>query len=225
MIMTEKLIVYFHILSSFLLNKGIKVNAHIRLTSVGFCFKMLIMKKIIYTHRELEKLFKSDYQIKKAILDKKIYKIEKGIYSNTQFVHPLEIIVKKYPKAVFTMDSAFYFLGLTEVIPNKMYLAVKRNSTKTSNLGIIQIFVSDKFHEIGKTQIEFDGISINIYNMERMLIELVRNKKKLAFDYYKEIISSYRRKSADLNVTNIENYAKQFDSENYILRTIQEEVF
>jgi len=183
------------------------------------------MMKMIYTHKELEKLFKSDYQIKKAIADKEIFKIEKGIYCNKQFVHPLEIIVKKYPNAIFTMDSAFYFHGLTDVIPDKMYLAVKRDTTKIANRNIIQIFVSDKFHEIGKTQIEFEGASINIYKMERMLIELVRNKKKIAFDYYKEIINSYRRKIADLDVTDIENYAKQFDAEDYIFRTIQEEVF
>ena len=180
---------------------------------------------MIYNHKELEILFKSDYQIKKAIANKKIYKIEKGIYSNEQFVHPLEIIVKKYPYAIFTMDSAFYFHGLTDVIPGKMYLAVKRDSTKITNRNIIQIFASDKFHEIGKTQIEFEGTIINIYGMERMLIELVRNKKKIAFDYYKEIISSFRRKTADLDVEDIEDYAKQFDSENYIFRTIQEEVF
>jgi len=173
----------------------------------------------------MEKLFKSDYQIKKAIVDKKIYKIEKGIYSNNHFVHPLEIIIKKYPYAIFTMDSAFYFLGLTDVIPDKMYLAVKRNSTKISNHNIIQIFVSEKFHEIGKTQIEFEGITLNIYGMERMLIELVRNKKKIAFDYYKEVINSYRKIAADLDVVNIEDFSKQFDTEDYIFRTIQEEVF
>jgi len=183
------------------------------------------MTEMVYTHKELEKLFKSDYQIKKAIADKKIYKIEKGIYSYKQFVHPLEIITKKYAHAIFTMDSAFYFHGLTEVIPNKMYLAVKRDSAKITNRSIIQVFVLDKFHEIGKTQMEFEGITINIYRKERMLIELVRNKKKIAYDYYKEIISSYRRKAAELDVMFIENYAKQFDSENYIFRTIQEEVF
>ena len=183
------------------------------------------MIKTIYTHKELEKLYKSDYQIKKAIFDKKIYKIEKGIYSDKQFINPLEIIVKKYPHAIFTMDSAFYFHGLTEIIPVKMYLSVKRNSTKIFKRNIVQIFTSDKFHEIGKIQIEFEGAAINIYNMERMLIELVRNKKKIAFDYYKEIISSYRRKAEELDVMSIEDYTKQFNLEDYIFRTIQEEVF
>jgi len=180
---------------------------------------------MVYTHKELEKLLKSDYQIKKAISDKKIFRIEKGVYSNKQFIHPLEIILMRYPHSIFTMDSAFYFHGLTDVIPGKMYLSVKRNSTKINNRSIIQVFTSDKFHEIGKTQIEFEGVTINIYSIERMLIELVRNKKKLAYDYYKEIIGSYRKKAANLDIMDIEDYSKQFDSEEYIFKTIQEEVF
>jgi hypothetical protein len=83
----------------------------------------------------------------------------------------------------------------------------------------------EKYLEIGKAQMVFDGVSLNIYNKERMLIELIRNKKKTAFDYYKEIINSYRRKSNELDIRNIEDYTKQFDTEDYIFKTIQEEVF
>ena len=47
----------------------------------------------------------------------------------------------------------------------------------------------------------------------------------MAFDYYKEIINSYRRKSNELDIRNIENYIKEFGTEDYIFKTIQEEVF
>jgi len=182
--------------------------------------------KMIYSYKELEKILKSDYQIKKAIADGEIYRIERGIYSQTPSVHPLEVITKKYPNAIFTMDSAFYFHGLTDVVPRKMHLAVIRTSTRRiASRNIIHVFVLDKFLEIGKTQIIFDGVSINIYNQERMLIELIRNKKRLAFDYYKEIINSYRRRVNELDIRDIEDYTKEFDTEDYLFRTIQEEVF
>jgi predicted transcriptional regulator of viral defense system len=156
----------------------------------------------------------------------KIYKIEKGIYSHTLSVHPLEVITKKYPHAIFTMDSAFYFHGLTDVIPSKMHLAVIRTSTRRiTNRNIIPVYVLGKFFGIGKTQMVFDGVSINIYDKERMLIELIRNKKRLAFDYYKEIIISYRGIINDLDLRAIEEYTNNFETEDYILKTIQEEVF
>jgi len=189
-------------------------------------FKIAAVMKMIYTHKELEKIFKSDYQIKKATAEGTIYKIERGIYSYVPYVHPLEIITKKYPHAVFTMDSAFYFHGLTDVIPSKMHLAVIRTATRrVANRNIAQVFTLEKYLGIGKTQIVFDGILINIYNRERMLIELIRNKKRLAFDYYKEIINSYRGRVNELDIMNIEDYTKEFDTEDYIFKTIQEEVF
>jgi len=181
--------------------------------------------RMLQTHKELERLYGSDYQIKKAIAEGKLFKIEKGLYSHERFVHPLEIIGKKYPNAIFTMDSAFYFHGLTDVIPEKMFLAVKRDSTKISNRDIVQIFMLEKYHEIGKTQIVYEGATINIYDKERMLIELVRSKKGMPFDYYKEIIASYRKMTNELDVRNVEDYANEFGLEEYIFRTVQEEVF
>ena len=187
---------------------------------------MVVVIKMVFTHKELKEAFKSDYQIKKAITDGKIHKIERGIYSTTKSAHSLEIIPKKYPSAIFTMDSAFYFHGLTDVIPDKMYLAVVRTaSRRISNRNIAMVFVSEKYHEIGKTQIVFDGISIFIYDKERMLVELVRYKRRLPYDYYKEIINSYRKRIVELDVSKIEDYAMAFDAEEYIFRTIQEEVF
>ena len=57
---------------------------------------------------------------------------------------------------------------------------------------IEQIFMANHFFEIGKSQVNYNNVQINIYNKERMLIELIRKKKQIPFDYYKEIISNYR---------------------------------
>jgi len=75
------------------------------------------------------------------------------------------------------------------------------------------------------TEIIYEGVTVNIYNKERMLIELVRNKRSMGFDYYKEIIASYRKIADKLDVLNIEEYLSSFDKKEYIFRTIQEEVF
>lgn len=44
-----------------------------------------------------------------------------GLYSDKEFVNPLEIIVKKYPNAIFTCASAFYHFDLTDVIPSHFF--------------------------------------------------------------------------------------------------------
>ena len=87
---------------------------------------------MIYLYKELRKKYKSNDKIKKMINEGKIIKVEKGIYSDCLNVNYLEVITKKYPDAVFTMNSAFYYHNLTDVIPDKEYLAIKRDSTKIS---------------------------------------------------------------------------------------------
>lgn len=46
--------------------------------------------------------------IKKLIKEGKLFKVEKGIYSDNNNVNYLEVLIKKYPNAVFAMESAFY---------------------------------------------------------------------------------------------------------------------
>ena len=180
---------------------------------------------MIYNYKEIKEKYKTNYKINKAIKDQEIYKIEKNIYSDTKNINYLEMISKKYPNAIFTMDSAFYFHNLTDVIPTKINLAIERNSSRIKDEKINQILTIKKLFKIGKTQMIVEGATINVYDQERMLIELIRNKNQIAFDYYKEIISNYRKRINDLDVSKIEEYIEVFPHEEHIYEILQREVF
>ena len=180
---------------------------------------------MILLYKELMNKYKSDYKIKKLIDEGKIIKVEKGIYSDNGNVNYLEILTKKYPDAVFTMNSAFYYHNLTDVIPDKEYLAIKRDSTKISDDRIKVIYYQDKFFDIEKTTIKVNGVEINIYDKERMLIELIRNEKSIGFDYYKEIINNYREIKDELNIKKISEYISKYAIEDYLYDVIMKEVF
>lgn len=180
---------------------------------------------MIYNYKEIKEKYKNNYQIEKAIKEQKIYKIEKNIYSDKKNINYLEFISKKYPNAIFTMDSAFYFYNLTDVIPTKIDLAIERNSSRIKDNKINQILTIKKLFDIGKIQFEVEGVTINIYDKERMLIELIRNKKKMAFDYYKEIIKNYRKNINNLDISKIEEYIEKFPHEEHIYEILQNEVF
>lgn len=180
---------------------------------------------MIFNYTEMMEKYKTEYKINKAIANKEFFKIERGIYSDTENVNPIEVIVKKYPNAIFSNDTAYYMHGLTDVIPRKLDLATKRHSLKIKDENINQYFVSEKFFEIGKIQMEYEGIIINIYNKERMLIEMIRNQKSTPFDYYKEIMNSYRKIANKLDMWEITEYISKFKYNKLILKTIQKEVF
>ena len=180
---------------------------------------------MLYNYSELLTKYQSAYQIQKAVDNKEIYKMEKGIYSDVPNVHYLEIIMKKYPYGIFTSYSAYYYHNLTDVIPNKMYLATDRNNRMIYSNKIKQIRVKDELYNLGKTQIEYEGIKINIYDKERMLIDLARNKNQIGYDLYKEIISNYRKQVNSLDTQKIEEYLQYFVNGDKIFEIIQDEVF
>ena len=180
---------------------------------------------MIFTYKELLLKYKSAYQIEKATKNKQIFKIEKGLYSNEKNVHYLDVITKKYPYGIITSQSAYYYYNLTDVIPNTIYLATNRNATTITSDKIKQIRMKDELYPLGKTQMEYEGIQINIYDKERLLIDLARNKSRIGYDLYKEIINNYRKIVNSLDTQKIEEYLQYFVNKDKIFEIIQDEVF
>lgn len=180
---------------------------------------------MLYNHSEIKNKYKSTYQIRKAIKNKEIFKIEKGIYSDIPSVHYLSVVMKKFPYGIFTSYSAYYYYNLTDVIPDKMYLATNRNATTITAKDIKQIRMTDELYNLGKTQIEYEGITINVYDKERMLIELAKNKNQIGYDLYKEIISNYRKQVNSLDTQKIEEYLQYYVNGDKLFEIIQDEVF
>ena len=179
---------------------------------------------MLYSFDDCIKKYNNQYQIEKKVQEGKLYKIEKGIYSDQKQVSDLEIIAFKYPYAVFTMNSAFYYYGLTDVIPERFYLATNRNATKIHSNNIKQFFYHENILQVGITTIIYQNVKMQIYDKERMLIELIRNKNTLPFDYYKEIIESYRKIIYELDIEKIQEYILLFPKSDYIMNVIQLEV-
>ena len=77
----------------------------------------------------------------------------------------------------------------------------------------------------GKTCVTIDGMTVNIYDKERLLVELIRNEKKIPFDYYKEIINNYRKIVDELDMYKLEEYISLYKNSNKINDKILREVF
>ena len=179
---------------------------------------------MLYSYEECKLKLGSDYQIKKAIADGNLYRREKGVYSDEKYVAELEIISWKYSKAIITLNSAFYYHGMTDVIPEYYYLQTPRGAAKIRDLRVRQIFENSLEVELGKIEMPYNGTKISIYNKERMFVELIRSKNKLPFDYYKEIIGSYRNQIDTLDIQAIQEYAYILPKTNMIMETFKLEV-
>lgn len=124
----------------------------------------------------------------------------------------------------FIMDSAFYAHRLTDEIPDIYHLATRREVIRIKDERIKQYFMKDSIFELGKTEIVFQGEKIKVYNQERMLIELIRNKSKIPLDYYKEIIGNFRNRVNEMDFGKVSEYAEHFKMNQTIMNIIQLEV-
>lgn len=164
------------------------------------------------------------YQLNKALEDGLVFKLEDGIYSDSEYESEVAIISKKYPDGIFTGEFAFYVHGLTDLIPEKYALATKAKATPLVDARIEQIYTRDDLLNIGVIQMEVDGATIPIYDKERMLVELLRNKNKMPKDLYKEIIGNYRRIIESLEIWRIQEYLDIFPKSKMIKKAFDEEI-
>ena len=182
---------------------------------------------MVYSYSEIIEKYNDDYNMKKAMEKEEIYKVSRGIYSDKKYINPMLLFSKKYPNAVITMDSAFYYYNLTDVIPEKVSLATPSNAKPIKNNDVEQYYMDKDFLNLGKELVDIDnyGEKVPMYNKERLLIELIRRRKQIPFDYYKEIINNYREIADDLDMYKIEEYLDCFKNNVSIFEIMQREVF
>lgn len=183
---------------------------------------------MIYSYSELSKIIGDYRQIKKAINGGEYFKVARGYYSDQDTkLNELESIFATHPNAVLTLESAFSFYDLSDYVPEKYAIATSQKAHKIINNKIQQLYYSDSLLDIGKTKVKTQFGYINVYDKERMLIELFRLKHKLPFTYYKEVVNSYRElvKDNGLNINKLVKYCHMFSSGQSILSRIQEVVF
>ena len=180
---------------------------------------------MIYTYHECIEKFKTDYEIRKQLAQGRLKRVRRGIYSDEVYESDLAVISKTYPYAVFTMNSAFYYHGLTDTIPRSYYLITDKDATKIKDKRVCQFFDNHNSLSLGVEIMNYNGAEIRIFTRERMLVELIRNKNKLSFDYYKEIIANYRKLIYELDIQSVQEYAMQLPKSRLVLDTLQLEVF
>lgn len=166
----------------------------------------------------------SDYLLNKEVMEGRLFKFEKGIYSEKRRV-PLEAILSyRYKDAVFCGLYALYHHGLTDVVPEVYDLATDRNASKISDPRVRQVFMPKEILHLGAAVEDINGYQVTIYDRERTIVELLRNKASLPYDLYKECIQHCRKIVFDLDIRKIEEYASLCPKGALAIRRLRDEV-
>ena len=179
---------------------------------------------MLFSRADCLKQFGTDYKIKKQIENGKLFQIDRSLYSDQPHVPELAVASFRYPKGIVTMNTAFYYYNLTDVIPSQVDLATDRDAAKIKDANIRQYFMPHFFFENGAVTHTEQGYSFRIYNRERLLIELLRARSVLPYDFYKEVLQSYRKLIPSLDMRLIEDYVLSCPKSKSVLRALETEV-
>lgn len=182
---------------------------------------------MIYETSDLLEKLGGFSQINTAVKRGDYFKISHGLYSDrSPYLSELENIFARYPNAVLTLQSAFAFYELSDYVPDKYVVATSQKAHRIICDKVEQIYITDELLNIGKTTIPTKHGFINVYDKERMLIELFRLKSKLPYSYFKEVVNSYRElfKNEEIDNNKLVTYCSCFKKGINVLKKIQDAV-
>lgn len=177
----------------------------------------------VYNYKEVKEKYKNQYNIDVQITRKKLFKITKGLYSDTKNIDELTILFKKYPGCILTLESAFYYYELSENKPKYITIGTRRNFTRITMPNVKQSFYSNTSLDDNAIHYIKNGLEVNVFSRERLLVELIRNKNKFSKEYYDEVYKNFFRISDSLDSELVIKYAKMYrnkEAENFARKYI-----
>lgn len=151
-----------------------------------------------------------------------IERVCQGIYIDTKlFEDDYYVLQKKYPSAIFSHNTAFHILNLTNRIPSIIDITVPRDKKVRGEYNVHK--VSQDYYEIGIINcITPFGNPVKVYNAERSICDMLRSDDEFDLELQNRILNYYwNSKNKDINL--LLEYAKIFkiyDKVNTILEVI-----
>lgn len=172
-----------------------------------------IMKKNneIITPVQLEKEGISRVYLSKMTEEGIIERIDRGIYVTKDFKYDEYYLFQlKYPKAIFSYNTALYFYEMTERTPIRMDVTVYREYNPHRFKDIVNVYkVSKELYNFGVIEKSSpQGMKVRTYNLERTMCDIIKDKDSLDIEIRNKAIKK-AIKSKEFNASKMFEYAKK----------------
>lgn len=145
--------------------------------------------------------------------ERKFEKVGRGIYLAPDAMDDEYYLLHlRYPHLIFSHDSALLIHDLTDRVPFAPTVTVRTGSNTASlrSCGVNVFSIKDDLFDLGVTYSKtINGNTIQVYDMERTICDVLRNRDWFeAQEYYGAFKYYARRKDADYS--RLDNYARKF---------------
>lgn len=146
-------------------------------------------------------------------------KVGPGIYiSQDTLEDETYVLSLRCPKGVISHDDALYYYGLVDREPfiHSITIYSGYNPTTLTNSGYKVYTVKKDLLDLGKITVTNQfGHSIPMYDLERTVCDLVRNRSNFEIQDFNTALKSYSQRN-DKNLNRLITYAKAFRLEKII---------
>lgn len=168
-------------------------------------------ERIFSTARLLEAGL-SRRDIKRCIEEGKLEGISKGLYMVPGEEDQYLYFSQRIPKGVFSHETALFLWGVLEKEPDRYHITIRSGLSAvriTSVKDNIRVhYVKKDFLELGKSAYFLQNRGeIQVYDRERSVLDLVKNRKKMEINVFHAALKSYFS-SPEKNLRKLLEYAK-----------------
>ena len=146
---------------------------------------------ILYT-KDLKK-YNIHRQYLKILEEKgEIYKVSQGIYiTPDKDISEFSIMSYRYKNGIFSHNTALYFYNLTDRTPMSIDITFP-STVRVKDDFIESHYIKPELHKLGLTEMKLeDGTKIKIYDLERTICDIIRDRNKVDPQIFNTAIKEY----------------------------------
>lgn len=171
--------------------------------------------------QELEKHGIHRQYLKQLEQTEYLRKVARGLYiKNAKEINDFFIIGQRYKTGIFSHNTALYFYELTDRTPIKLDMTFP-NNVRVNNEYINSHYIKKEKHILGLKEMYLkDGTTIKLYDMERTICDIIRDRNKIDIQIFNTAMKEYsKRKDKNLNL--LYKYAKEFRIEKILKKYME----
>lgn len=140
-----------------------------------------------------------------------IERIERGIYATKEYKYDEYYIFQlKYPKTIFSYNTALYLYEMTERTPINVDVSIPKNYNPYLFKDFVNVHrINEEMFDLGvaykKTPL---GANVRVYNLERTVCDIIKDKDSIDIEIRNKAIKNCI-KSKEFNASKMFEYAKK----------------
>ena len=124
-------------------------------------------------------------------------RVRQGYYrlTSNSYTSEEQMIKTLIPEGVVCMESALFHYGYSDFTPRKWSIAVPRTiSRKKLDIDGVPIqtyYVQKNLYEIGKTDDDFSGVILSVYDRERTICDCFKFRSRIDSETFNKALNAY----------------------------------